>query len=209
MLSDNKITSFTASDRTVVGVGTVQADRTFIDTLKTYPINLEIRTLRTYAMSGSKVPAAQSGFATLTLNTSIVLLPSEPMQPRLFDNRVGYFNNKITRFLDDDAPESDAIVSRFRLEPKNPKAYRAGRLVEPKRPIVFYIDPATPRKWVKYLKLGIEDWNVAFEAAGFKNAIRAKDWPTDDPTISMDDARFNYVAQPQDKNRPPLSATAA
>ena len=193
VLSDNKITSLTASDRTVVGVGNVQADRTFIDTLKTYPINLEIRTLRTYAMSGSKVPAAQSGFATMMLNTSFVLLPPEPMQPRLFDNRVGYFNNKITRFVDDDAPESDAIVSRFRLEPKDPKAYKAGRLVEPKRPIVFYIDPATPKKWVKYLKLGIEDWNVAFEAAGFKNAIKAKDWPTDDPTISMDDARFNVL----------------
>ena len=193
VLSDNKITSFTASDRTIVGVGSVQADRTFIDTLKTYPINLEIRTLRTYAMSGSKVPAARSGSATLTLNTSIVLLPQEPMQARLFDNRVGFFNNKITRFLDDEAPEDDAIVSRFRLEPKDPKAYKAGRLVEPKKPIVFYIDPATPKKWVKYLKMGIEDWNVAFEVAGFKNAIMAKDWPTDDPTISLDDARFNVL----------------
>ena len=193
VLSDNKITSFTASDRTIVGVGSVQADRTFIDTLKTYPINLEIRTLRTYAMSGSKVPAARSGSATLTLNTSIVLLPQEPMQARLFDNRVGFFNNKITRFLDDEAPEDDAIVSRFRLEPKDPKAYKAGRLVEPKKPIVFYIDPATPKKWVKYLKMGIEDWNKAFEAAGFKNAIMAKDWPTDDPTISLDDARFNVL----------------
>lgn len=193
VLSDNKITSFTASDRTIVGVGSVQADRTFIDTLKTYPINLEIRTLRTYAMSGSKVPTARSGSATLTLNTSIVLLPQEPMQARLFDNRVGYFNNKITRFMDDEAPEDDAIVSRFRLEPKDSKAYKAGRLVEPKKPIVFYIDPATPKKWVKYLKMGIEDWNVAFEAAGFKNAIMAKDWPTDDPTISLDDARFNVL----------------
>ena len=193
VLSDNKITSFTASDRTTVELGAIQADRTFIDTLKTYPINLEIRTLRTYAMSGSKVPSSQSGFATLTLNTSLVLLPKEPMQPRFFDNRVGFFNDKITRLVDDDAPESDAIVSRFRLEPKDPKAYKAGKLVEPKHPIVFYIDPATPKKWVKYLKMGIEDWNVAFEAAGFKHAIMAKDWPADDPTISMDDARFNVI----------------
>lgn len=193
VLSDNKITSFTASDRTTVELGAIQADRTFIDTLKTYPINLEIRTLRTYAMSGSKVPSSKSGFATITLNTSLVLLPKEPMQPRFFDNRVGFFNDKITRLVDDDAPESDAIVSRFRLEPKDPKAYKAGKLVEPKHPIVFYIDPATPKKWVKYLKMGIEDWNVAFEAAGFKHAIMAKDWPTDDPTISMDDARFNVI----------------
>ena len=193
VLSDNKITSFTTSDRTTVELGAIQSDRTFIDTLKTYPINLEIRTLRTYAMSGSKAPTAQSGFATITLNTSLVLLPKEPMQPRFFDNRVGFFNDKITRLVDDDAPESDAIVSRFRLEPKDPKAYKAGHLVEPKHPIVFYIDPATPKKWVKYLKMGIEDWNVAFETAGFKHAIMAKDWPTDDPTISMDDARFNVI----------------
>ena len=200
VLSDNKITSFTSSDRTTVGVGSLQSDRTFIDTLKTYPINLEIRSLRTYAMTSGKVPAAKSGSATVTLSTSIVLLPKEPMQPRLFDNRVGYFNEKITRFIDDDAPENDAIVSRFRLEPKDPKAYKAGRLVEPKKPIVFYIDPATPKKWAKYLKLGIEDWNVAFEAAGFKHAIQAKDWPTDDPTISMDDARFNVLRYlPSDK----------
>ena len=193
VLSDNKITGLTSSDRTVVGVGTLQADRSFIDTLKTYPINLEIRTLRTYAMSGSKIPAARSGSATMTLTTSIVLLPANPMRPRLFDERVGFFNNKITRFLDDEAPEHDAIISRFRLEPKDPKAYKAGRLVEPKKPIVFYIDPATPKKWVKYLKMGIEDWNVAFEAAGFKHAIIAKDWPSGDSTISMDDARFNVL----------------
>ena len=193
VLSDNKISGLTASDRTQVEVGALVPERTFVDTLKTYPINLEIRTLRTYAMSGSKVPAARSGAATLTFTTSIVLLPSEPMQPRLFDERVGYFNNKITRFSDDDAPDHDAIVSRYRLEPKDAKAYKAGRLVEPKKQIVFYIDPATPKKWVKYLKMGIEDWNVAFEAAGFKNAIAAKDWPADDPTISMDDARFNVL----------------
>ncbi len=193
VLSDNKLTGFTSSDRTVVGVGTLQSDRSFIDTLKTYPINLEIRTLRTYAMTGTKIPAAKSGSATLMLNTSIVLLPKEPMQARLFDERVGFFCNKFTRFLDDDAPEHDAFISRFRLEPKDPKAYKAGKLVEPKKPIVFYIDPATPKKWAKYLKMGIEDWNVAFEAAGFKHAIQAKDWPTDNPHISMDDARFNVV----------------
>ena len=193
VLSDNKITGLTASDRTQVEVGALVPERTFVDTLKTYPINLEIRTLRTYAMSGSKVPAARSGAATLTFTTSVVLLPSEPMQPRLFDERVGYFNNKITRFSDDDAPDHDAIVSRYRLEPKDAKVYKAGRLVEPKKQIVFYIDPATPKKWAKYLKMGIEDWNVAFEAAGFKNAIAAKDWPADDPTISMDDARFNVL----------------
>ena len=192
LMSDNKVTSFSANDRTIVGVGGLQNDRSFVDTIKTYPINVEIQTLRTYAMTSGKLPTAQSGSATVTLTTSIVLLPREPMKPRLADERVGYFNSKVTQFSDDEAPEHDAYISRYRLEPKNMKAYKAGKLVEPKQPIVFYIDPATPKKWAKYLKMGIEDWNTAFEAAGFKNAIMAKDWP-EDSTMSIDDARFSVL----------------
>ena len=192
LLSDNKIMSFSNEDRSQLGIGTVQSDRTFIDTIKTYPINLEITTLRTYGMNPGKVPASKTGSATLSLNTSIVLLPRNPMRPRLFDERVGFFNNKVTHFSDDESPEHDAIVSRYRLEPKDPKAYRAGKLTEPKKQIVYYIDPATPRKWVPYLKAGINDWNKAFEAAGFKNAIVAKDWPND-PNMSLDDARFSVL----------------
>ena len=192
LASDNKITSFSASDRTVVGVGAIQNDRSFVDTIKTYPINLEIQTLRTYAMTSGKAPASRAGSATVGLTTSLVLLPREPMMPRLADERVGFFNTKITKFTDDDIPEHEAYISRYRLEPKNLKAYKAGKLVEPKKQIVFYIDPATPKKWVKYLKMGIDDWNVAFEAAGFKNAIVAKDWPND-TTMSMDDARYSVL----------------
>ncbi len=114
------------------------------------------------------------------------------MQMRLGDDRVGYFNTKIVQFTDEEAPEHETIISRYRLEPKNLKAYKAGKLVEPKKQIVFYIDPATPKKWVPYLKAGINDWNKAFEAAGFKNAITAKDWPNDS-TMSMDDARYSVV----------------
>ena len=189
---DNKVTSFNGSDRTILGVGAIQNDRTMIDTIKTYPMNVEIRTLRTYAMTTGKVPASKTGSATVMLNTSMVLLPPVTMRPRLADERVGYFNTRVSRYSDNDVPEHDAIISRYRLEPKDAKAYRAGKLVEPKKPIVFYIDPATPKKWAKYLKMGIEDWNVAFEAAGFKNAIQAKDWPND-PTMSLDDARYSIV----------------
>ena len=192
LASDNKITSFSSSDRTIVGVGSIQADRSFVDTIKTYPINLEILTLRTYAMTSGKAPTSRAGSATVGLTTSLVLLPREPMTARLADERVGFFNSKITQFTDDDIPEHDAYISRYRLEPKNLKAYKAGKLVEPKKQIVFYIDPATPKKWVKYLKMGIEDWNAAFEAAGFKNAIVAKDWPNDS-TMSMDDARYSVL----------------
>ena len=194
LMSDNKVTSFSATDRTTLSIGALQADRTFIDSIKTYPINMEIQTLRTYAMTNGKTPASKTGAATLSLNTSIVLLPEEPMQPRYFDDRVGYFNNKITEFSDQQQTTNhEAIVMRYRLEPKDPKAYKAGKLVEPKKQIVYYIDPATPKKWVKYLIAGINDWNKAFEAAGFKNAIVGKEWPENDSTMSVDDARFSMI----------------
>ena len=194
ILSDNKVTSFSGSDRTQLGIGGLQADRTFIDSIKTYPINIEIQSLRTYGMSSGSTPASQTGSATLSLNTSIVLLPEQPMQPRYGDERVGYFNNRITEFSDEQQTTShETIVMRYRLEPKDPAAYRAGRLSEPKKQIVYYIDPATPKKWVKYLIAGINDWNAAFEAAGFKNAIVGKEWPTNDSTMSVDDARFSMI----------------
>lgn len=194
LMSDNKVTSFSANDRTTLGIGGVMADRTFIDSIKTYPINLEIQTLRTYAMNAGHSPASKTGAATLSLNTSIVLLPEEPMQPRYADERVGYFNNKITEFSDEQQTTShESIIMRYRLEPKDAKAYKAGKLVEPKKQIVYYIDPATPKKWVKYLIAGINDWNKAFEAAGFKNAIVGKEWPANDSTMSVDDARFSMI----------------
>ena len=192
-LEDSKLTGLNTADRKTVSVGTLQRDRSFIDTIKTYPINTEVQTLRTYAVSAGKFPASRSGAVTLKLNTSIVLLPREPMRPRFADERVGYFQNGFTLFSDtQQKTRREDIIHRYRLEPKDPAAYRRGELTEPKRPIVYYIDPATPRKWVPYLKAGVEDWNAAFEAAGFKNAIQAREWG-DDPTMSLDDARLSVI----------------
>ena len=187
--------------RGVQGVGGLQPDRTFIDTIKTFPINIEVSTLRTYTegarsarpgAAAAPAPPTQGNFMTFTINTSIVLLPETPMQPRLQDERVGYFVKNITKFSDSAPSERTAIISRYRLEPKDPKAYKAGKLVEPKKQIVYYIDPATPKKWVPYLMQGINDWNTAFEAAGFKNAIVAKECPADG-SISPDDARYCFL----------------
>ena len=190
--------------RGVQGVGGLQPDRTFIDTIKTFPINIEVSTLRTYTegqraarpgAAPTAAPAAaptQGNFMTFTINTSIVLLPEKPMQPRLQDERVGYFTKNITKFSDSAPSERTAIISRYRLEPKDPQAYKAGKLVEPKKQIVYYIDPATPKKWVPYLMQGINDWKEAFEAAGFKNAIVAKECPADG-SVSPDDARFCFL----------------
>ena len=194
LMSENKVTSFSNSDRSSLGLGGLMNDRTFIDSIKTYPINIEIQTLRTYGMNAGATPTSQTGSATLSLNTSIVLLPDDLMQPRYEDERVGYFNNRITEFSDEQqTTKHEAIVMRYRLEPKDPVAYKAGKLVEPKKQIVYYIDPATPKRWVKYLIAGINDWNAAFEAAGFKNAIVAKEWPENDSTMSVDDARFSMI----------------
>ncbi len=191
--TDNKVGGLIQSDKNVVKLGAIQSDRTFIDSIRTYPINVEVSTVRTYTASGGVTLAEQSGFITIGLNTSIVMLPEEPMRPRFADERVGYFQDKIIEYSDDDATREKAIISRYRLVPKDKKAYRAGKLVEPVKPIVYYIDPATPKKWIPYLKQGINDWNVAFEAAGFKNAIIAKDWPKNDSTMSVDDARFSVL----------------
>ena len=189
---DNKIAGFTASDRTQVKLGGLQDDRTFIDTIKAYPINIEVSTLRTYAVSEGRAMASRDGYMTLSLNTSIVQLPEVPMQPRLADERVGYFSNKLVTFSDCETSKHDAIVSRYRLVPKDKKAYAKGKLVEPERQIVYYIDPETPKVWVPYLIQGINDWNKAFEAAGFKNAIVGKEVP-EGSDISPDDARYSFL----------------
>jgi hypothetical protein len=194
------VTSLFASDNDVVGipdemkkplnVNAPAADRTFIDTIKTYKINVEVLTTRTYNVKRSRVAGSDTGWATLGLNVSMLLLPEVPMQKRIWDERVGYFTTGMTIFSDDQhKTQHERYISRYRLVPKDVKKYLRGELVEPVKPIVYYIDPATPKKWVPYLKAGINDWNIAFESAGFKNAIIAKDWPND-PSMSLDDARF-------------------
>lgn len=137
LLSDNKTCGFTSSDRSILGIGSLVQDRTFMDTIKTYPINVEVVTLRTYNITSGKLPAAATGSVTVKLNTSMVMLPKEPMQPRLADERVGFFQNPVTEFSDEQQVTSrGAIIQRYRLEPKDPERYRRGQLTEPKRPIV-------------------------------------------------------------------------
>ena len=191
---DNHLFSFPSSVKSTLKVGGLQSDRTFIDTMKVYPTNIEILTTRTYGSSPAASAASKTGSVTMGFNTSIVVLPKEPMRKRLWDERVGYFTNTFRRFSDNQTKaQHESFVSRYRLVPKNKKRYLAGQLSEPVKPIVYYIDPATPKKWVSYLMQGIEDWNVAFEAAGFKNAIIAKEWPNDRPDMSLDDARFSVL----------------
>lgn len=173
----------------------VDATRSYIDTIKSFPINLEARTLKTYR-SGESPTDNSNGAVTFELNTSMLLLPKVPMKARISDIRVGFFGQRQTDYgTDKQKSEVTAYIHRWKLEPKDPAAYERGELVEPKKQIVFYIDPATPKKWVPYLIAGINDWNKAFEAAGFKNAITGKEAPTkkQDPEFSTEDARYSVI----------------
>lgn len=167
-------------------------------------MNTEIRTVKTWASSTTaNASAAFTGKVTVGLNTSFVLLPKVPMQRRLFDPRVGYFTDDFTLFSDNQQRvEPKRFITRWRLEPKDSadaELMKRGILVEPRKPIVYYIDPATPKQWRPYLIQGVNDWQKAFEQAGFKNAIMAKEWPENDSTMSMEDARYScirYLASP-------------
>ena len=191
---DNNLTSLSSTSKTALKVSGIQNDRTFIDTLCVFPLNIEVKTTRTYGSSASRSGASKTGNVTMGFNTSIVLLPEQPMRKRLWDDRIGYFNNTFVRFSDEQhKTEHEAFISRYRLVPKDKKRYLSGQLTEPVKPIIYYIDPNTPKKWIPYLIQGVNDWNVAFEAAGFKNAIQAREWPENDSTMSMEDARFSVI----------------
>ena len=200
---DNPVTSLETYRKTGFDIGGLRGDLSYIDTVKTFPINTEIQTVKTFSAKPNKIPsAAVTGLVTLRLNTSFVLLPENLMRSRTFDPRVGYFTDNFVEFDDKQQQvKRRSVVARWRLEPKEEdiEKMKRGELVEPKKPIVYYIDPATPKQWVKYLILGVEDWQKAFEQAGFKNAIIAKEWPKDRPDMSLEDARFSvirYLASP-------------
>jgi hypothetical protein len=187
-----------------------KSDASYIDKINTYSMNTEIRTVKTFSVSpprisltptpsiGKYFPSSRdAGVVTLEMNTSLLLLPKEPMRKREFDARVGYFANQYDVFEEESQKADENVFAvRWRLEPKNDAdalKQKNGELIEPKKPIVYYIDPATPVKWRNSLKAGVDDWNVAFEAAGWKNAIRGELWPEGDSTMSLEDARFSVI----------------
>ncbi|MEX0272948.1 MAG: zinc-dependent metalloprotease, partial [Flavobacteriaceae bacterium] len=184
-------------------ISNLDGDRSFIETLKSYPLNIEARHVKTY--NAKEAPSNQSlGSISVEINNSMILLPREPMKRRYFDERVGWFARGQVDY-GSEAQKSKMIryLDRWRLEIKDGdmEKFKSGELVEPKKPIVYYIDRATPKKWRPYIKQGIEDWQVAFEAAGFKNAIVAKNPPSkeEDPEWSPEDVRYSvvrYLASP-------------
>ena len=202
--ADNELVSFAPTVKKRYKVGTLQKDKSFVNFIRSFSTNIEMNTTKTFARTlgnmtfppGTEKPEV-SGNYTVEINSSLVLLPENKMQPRYYDPRVGYFTVSYTDFdLDPQGVKRVSLIKRWRLEPKpqDLEKYKRGELVEPAKPIVFYIDPATPKKWVPYLMQGVNDWQKAFEKAGFKNAIYAKiPNAKDEPERSLEDARYSAI----------------
>jgi hypothetical protein len=209
---DNEVFFFSSpQSKQRIRLGTLLADRSYIQNVRSHTNNVEISTVKTYGLlpgaspfgrgGGAPSPAVggvANGSVTVELNTSLVILPKVPMKGRYFDPRVGYFTSNYTDFdLNPQGVKDVQLIARWRLEPKaaDMARYKRGELVEPKKQIVYYIDPATPKKWIPYLILGVNDWQAAFEKAGFKNAIVAKIAPTakQDSTWSLEDASHSVI----------------
>lgn len=211
--SDNDVFFFNSGLKATMRIGSLQSDKSYTESIRSFPLNIEIASVKTYGRTlipslgggpGGGGISAAGGNMTVELNSSVVLLPKIPIQPRYFDPRVGYFTVGYTDFdANPQGVETVSLVKRWNLEPKEEDLdkYKRGELVEPKKPIVFYIDPATPKKWIPYLIQGVNDWQLAFEKAGFKNAIFGKMAPTkeEDPEWSLEDARYSgIVYKPSD-----------
>ncbi|HEX8461673.1 MAG TPA: zinc-dependent metalloprotease [Segetibacter sp.] len=206
---DNQVVSISPGAKRSFNLSSIASDRSYIQNVSSFPLNTEIRTVKTFNStpsspfgSASPIPSANipaanaAGAVTIELNTSMILLPGNPMGVRYWDRRVGFFPEDFTQFTDvQQRVENNTFAVRWRLEPKDAdiEKWKRGELVEPKKPIIYYIDPATPAKWRSYLIAGVNDWQSAFEAAGFKNAIMAKEWPASDSSMSMEDARYSVI----------------
>jgi hypothetical protein len=207
VLKDNNITGFDAAARKAMFLGGAAPDRSFILSASSFAQNIEIKTIKTFSVGAapkttegntdaSAAPASTASNVTMELSNSVMLLPKHQMSARHADPRVGYYSENYKVFSDaQQKVEEKTFIVRQRLEPKpeDMERYKRGELVEPKEPIVYYVDPATPKQWRPYIIAGINDWNEAFKAAGFKNAIIGKEWPENDSTMSLEDARCKLV----------------
>jgi len=189
------------SVRAQLGARGMDQNRTFLDRVVSFPENINVEVNQTFtaptdtgggrgAPGGRGRGGMRGNSATVTVSYSMVKLPEEPMMPRLFDERVGYFSESLYDYGRDEQRATErTYITRYRLDKQDPDA----DISEPVKPIVYYVDPATPARWVSYVKQGIEDWQPAFEEAGFRNAIVAREAPADDPDWSPEDARYSVI----------------
>ncbi|WP_338409658.1 zinc-dependent metalloprotease [uncultured Flavobacterium sp.] len=189
------LSGLSSKNRETYKVKSLDKSRSFISSIKSFPMNIEVVQNFTYIASNPPI-LSDSESLSIQMNQSMILLPNEPMKPRLFDQRVGWFT--INQYdYSSNALKSDkkTYIKKWRLEPKDLEAYNRGELVEPIKPIIYYLDPATPDKLKKYIKAGVEEWQKPFENAGFKNAIICRDAPTmeEDPDFSPEDIRYSVI----------------
>ncbi len=189
------LTGLNSGQRDQYGVRRLDPDRSFINYARSFPLNVDVRHTMTY--EAADAPAqARTGTMSMEMHQSMILLSKEPVRPRYADPRVGWFSVTRTNFgLDEQKAAQETFIRRWRLEPSDPEAYARGELVDPVKPIVYYIDPGTPEQWRSYVKQGVEDWQAAFETAGFSNAIIARDPPSpeEDSEWSGEDVRYSVV----------------
>ena len=189
------LSGLSAEQRETYKVRSLDTDRSFINYARSYPLNVDVRHTLTFA-AGAPPADANAATISMEMHQSMVLLPEDPMMPRRADDRVGYFSITQVNFgLDELKAAEQTFIRRWRLEPSDPEAYARGELVDPVKPIVYYIDPATPARWRPHVRQGVEDWQGAFETAGFSNAIVARDPPSreEDPDWAAEDARYSVV----------------
>ena len=185
---------YTTNITEFAGVQQLAPDRSFVQMVAAYPTNIEIEATQT----GTTPPAAGAGPGarpvtnTVVMHWSMLRLPENPMMPRLHDPRVGYISTSLVDYgRNEHRAATRRFIHRFRLEKRDP----AAAVSEPVTPIVFWIDPATPQWLVPWVKRGVEDWQPAFEEAGFRNAIVAREAPSaaEDPNWSIYDARNSVI----------------
>jgi hypothetical protein len=189
------LSGITAEQRETYKVKSLDSERSFINYVRSYPLNVDVRHTLTFVATEPPTDS-KTGTISIEMHQSMVLLPEAPMMPRRSDDRVGYFSISQFNFgLDELKAAEQTFIRRWRLEPSDPAAYERGQLVDPVKPIVYYIDPATPARWRPYVRQGIEDWQTAFETAGFSNAILARDPPSkeEDPEWASEDVRYSVV----------------
>lgn len=194
-VGDTPAFTLSGGQRNRMGVRRFAGDRSWVEFTRAFPINVEVRVVQTY--DASNPPSSErAGALSFEVNHSMILLPEEPMRPRLWDERVGFISLQRTDYSRDfDGVRPERYAVRYRLEPSDTAAFLRGELVEPVKPWVWYIDPATPEEWIPYVEAGILEWNEGFEEAGFRNAIQVRRAPTEeeDPTFSLLDARHSVV----------------
>jgi len=189
------ISGLSPAQRRSYQVRRLDGNRSFINHMRSYPLNVNVRHTLTYD-AGSPPTDERANTVSLEMNQSLVLLPAEPMRPRYADPRVGYFTvSRLNYGLEEQKAATETFIRRWRLEPSDPEAYARGEVVDPVKPITYYVDPATPEQYVDAVKRGVENWRAAFESAGFSNAVIALDPPSkdEDPEWDPEDVRYSVV----------------